>query len=140
MAGNAKGSRFRPVVFFPAFGLLLFSIILNFADKDAFLRVTTVAKDFMTVQSGWMFSLAGIAALGITLCAYFSPLGKIRIGGPEAKLLLKKTSWFAVTLCTTIAAGILFWGTAEPIWHIAYPPASLGIEPAFLGICRVQRF
>jgi choline-glycine betaine transporter len=35
---------------------------------------------------------------------------------------------FAITLCTTIAIGILFWGTAEPLYHYLYPPAGLGIE------------
>jgi choline-glycine betaine transporter len=28
-------------------------------------------------------------------------------------------------LCTTIAAGIVFWAAAEPIQHILYPKASL---------------
>ncbi|WP_461207844.1 BCCT family transporter [Clostridium sp. DL1XJH146] len=124
-----KKSVIRPVVFFPAFILLVVAIILNFANYEAFLAVTTAAKDFMTVQCGWMFSLAGVFSVLLVIAAYFSPLGKVKLGGPDAKPLLKKSSWFAVTLCTTIAAGILFWGTAEPIWHLAYPPESLGIAP-----------
>ena len=127
MKTNSQKNLIKPVVFFPAFILLVITIILNFVDYDSFLKATTVAKDFMTVQCGWMFSLAGVLCLIVIVAAYFSPLGKIKIGGPDAKPLLKKTSWFAITLCTTIAAGILFWGTAEPIWHLAYPP--VGIEP-----------
>ncbi|PKM52084.1 MAG: BCCT transporter [Firmicutes bacterium HGW-Firmicutes-7] len=120
-------SNIRPFVFFPAFILLLVTIILNFVNPEAFLTVTTAAKDFMTVQCGWMFSLAGVACLIVVILAYFSPLGEIRVGGANAKPLLKKGSWFAITLTTTIAAGIMFWGTAEPLWHLAYPP--IGIEP-----------
>lgn len=119
----------KPIVFFPAVILLVIAIVLNFVNYDAFLKVTTMAKDFMTIQCGWIFSLAGIACVLVIIGAYFSPLGNVKIGGPKAQPLLNKKSWFAITLCTTIAAGILFWGTAEPIWHLAYPPASLGIEP-----------
>lgn len=126
---NMINKKLKPIVFFPTFTLLMIAILLNFFNYDAFLKVTTVAKDFMTVQCGWIFSLMGVACILAIIGAYFSPLGKIKIGGPDAKPLLKKHTWFSITLCTTIAAGIMFWGTAEPIWHLAYPPASLGIEP-----------
>ncbi|MBV1710188.1 MAG: BCCT family transporter [Erysipelothrix sp.] len=121
--------RLRLVVFLPAFLLLVLTIILNFTNYEAFLSVTTAAKDFMVIQSGWLFSLVGAACLLVIIGAFFSPLGNVRIGGPNAKPLINKMSWFTITLCTTIAAGIMFWGMAEPIWHLAYPPASLGIEP-----------
>lgn len=119
----------RPFVFFPAFILLVLTIVLNFVNYDAFLNITTMAKNFMVIDFGWIFSITGIMSVIMMLFVYFSPLGEIRLGGEDAKPLLKKTSWFAITLCTTIAAGIMFWGTAEPIWHLAYPPKSLGIEP-----------
>lgn len=119
----------RSFVFFPAFILLILTIILNFTNYDAFLEYTTLAKDFMTIEMGWIFSLVGVASLIIIIAVYFSPLGDVKIGGPNAKPILNKFSWFTITLCTTIAAGIMFWGTAEPIWHLAYPPSSLGIEP-----------
>ncbi|MGP4074950.1 BCCT family transporter [Halobacillus sp. K22] len=126
---NLKKNMIRPLVFFPAFILLLITIILNFVNYDWFLRVTTAAQNFMTQEVGWVFSLAGVACVILIIFAYFSPLGNVRIGGEDAKPLLKKRTWFAITLTTTIAAGILFWGTAEPISHLTSPPKSLGIEP-----------
>lgn len=119
----------RPFVFFPAFILLVLTIVLSFANYDAFLKITTMAKDFMVNDLGWVFSITGIMSLIVVVFIYFSPLGEVRLGGQDAKPLLKKSSWFAITLCTTIAAGIMFWGTAEPIYHLAYPPKSLGIAP-----------
>ena len=129
MNENIKHGKLKAVVFFPAFFLLVIVIALNFIDYNTFLKFTTIAKNFMTIQWGWIFSLMGVASILVIVAAYFSPLGNVRIGGPEAKPLLKKSSWFSITLCSTIAAGIMFWGTAEPIWHLAYPPESLGIEP-----------
>lgn len=130
--GTVKGKIFktlRPFVFFPAFILLLLTIILNFTNYDAFLNITTTAKNFMVVDMGWLFSITGIISVIVVIFIYFSPLGEVRLGGKDAKPMLNKKSWFAITLCTTIAAGIMFWGTAEPMWHLAYPPESLGIEP-----------
>lgn len=121
--------KLRPFVFFPAFFLLVLTIIINIINPEAFLKFTTVAKNFMVIDMGWMFNIVGIVSLIIVIVVYFSPLGEVRLGGKDAKPILKKSSWFAITLCTTIAAGILFWGTAEPMWHLAYPPESLGIEP-----------
>ena len=126
--GNNK-QKLRPWVFFPAFTLLVMTIILSFVNNEAFLSMTTAAKDFMVVDMGWMFSITGVVSVIVVVLVYFSPLGHIKLGGEDAKPILKKSSWFAITLCTTIAAGILFWGTAEPMWHLAYPPESLGIEP-----------
>ncbi|MCA1022989.1 BCCT family transporter [Halobacillus litoralis] len=126
---SKKRVRIRPLVFFPAFVLLLLTIVLNFVSYDWFLHVTTVAKNFMTQELGWVYSLAGVACVILIIFAYFSPLGNVKIGGAEAKPLLRKKTWFAITLTTTIAAGILFWGTAEPISHFTSPPQSLGIEP-----------
>ena len=57
-----------------------------------------------------------------------SPLGRVRIGGPDAKPILSRWNWFAITLCTTVAIGILFWGAAEPMFHINGPPAFSGAE------------
>jgi choline-glycine betaine transporter len=124
-----KRQKIRPYVFYPTFTLLVFTIILNFINEDLFLELTAIAKNFMVVDMGWLFSITGLLCLIAVIFVYFSPLGDIKLGGENAKPLLNRPSWFAVTLCTTIAAGILFWGTAEPIWHLAYPPESLEIEP-----------
>ncbi len=45
----------------------------------------------------------------------------MKIGGNQAKPILTKWKWFAISICTTIATGILFWGTAEPILHMYNP-------------------
>ena len=33
-----------------------------------------------------------------------------------------------ITLCTTVAAGILFWACAEPLYHMYAPAAVEGVE------------
>ena len=65
----------------------------------------------------------------LTASAVFSPLGKYKIGGKKAVPRLNRVSWFAIVLCTTIAVGILFWGSAEPLSHLLFPPDFKGFEP-----------
>ena len=73
--------------------------------------------------------MASFGAVIIAAWVFISPLGMIRIGGPTAKPILSRWNWFAITLCTTIATGILFWGAAEPMFHINQPPDFAGADP-----------
>ncbi|GAM62594.1 high-affinity choline uptake protein betT [Vibrio ishigakensis] len=44
-----------------------------------------------------------------------SPLGKIRIGGKEAKSEHSTLSWIAMLFAAGMGIGLLFWGVAEPV-------------------------
>jgi len=57
-----------------------------------------------------------------------SPIARIKIGGPKAVPLLSKWKWFSITLCTTVATGILLWGAAEPLFHLHDSPKGLNFE------------
>src|SRR3546814_20047537 len=76
-----------------------------------------------------LFAWAGIGFLALLAGIALSPLGGRIIGGPDATPILSRWRWFAVTLCTTIATGLLFWGAAEPLFHLSDPPAMLGLQP-----------
>lgn len=65
----------------------------------------------------------------LCIAVYVSPLGKVKIGGANAEPLLNHYQWFSIILCTTIAVGILFWGSAEPVYHITSPPSELADTP-----------
>ncbi|MFM8346667.1 MAG: BCCT family transporter, partial [Bacteroidota bacterium] len=43
--------------------------------------------------------------------------------------MLSKANWFSIALCTTVAVGILFWATAEPLYHFNQPPQGSGVAP-----------
>jgi glycine betaine transporter len=121
--------KIKPIVFFPPVILLLASVILSFVNKDAFGKMVNGANTWILVNFGWLFGLGGVAFLVICIGIYFSPFGKVRIGGSKAKPMLGKFEWFSITLTTGIAIGILFWATAEPMYHLTAPPKSLGIAP-----------
>lgn len=119
----------RHSVFWPPFLLLIAAAIFSFTNKEGFIKMTTVSNDWLLANVGWVFSLAGLVMLVTVVWVYFSPLGKVKIGGKNAKPMLKLSNWLAITLCTTIASGVTFWGIVEPIYHVTAPPESLGIKP-----------
>ncbi|EDM68477.1 putative transporter, BCCT family (BetT, Choline-glycine betainetransporter) [Moritella sp. PE36] len=49
-----------------------------------------------------------------TMVLIVSPLGKIRIGGKEAKAEHSTMSWMAMLFAAGMGIGLLFWGVAEP--------------------------
>lgn len=98
-------------------------------DFDGFYATVSRANQWVLTHFDWLFSYASFAAVALVAWVVLSPLGSVRIGGPDAKPILTRWNWFAITLCTTIATGILFWGIAEPMFHIKAPPAYSRIDP-----------
>ncbi|MCK0713673.1 BCCT family transporter [Chromohalobacter sarecensis] len=118
----------RPLVFWPTFLVLLAAVIASYVNLDAFLATTSALNDAILDNFSWLFSLGSLYLLVLAVIVYFSPLGKLRIGGEQATPMLSRLRWFSITLCTTLAVGVLFWTTAEPLYHFMGPPESLGLE------------
>ena len=140
-AADSSRSGLNHLVFWPPFLLFIAAIILNFAAPDKivdgektqgqFSKAVNGANGWILDNFGWLFS--GCAFLAVMLCILIcitcfwrSGFGNVRIGGSQAKPLMSMWNWFSITICTTIAIGILFWSTAEPIDHLtqATPPPS----------------
>lgn len=89
----------------------------------------------LQVQKTSISYLGGTASAVSLLCVltvvaiYLSPLGKVKLGGKDAKPMMNKWNWFAITLCTTIATGCVYWGIVQPILHVNEPPIMWGVEP-----------
>lgn len=116
------------LVFFPPLLILLGTVGYSLYAPNAFLSTVQAANNWVLHNFGGLFSWATFAFLLILLVVYFSPIAQLRIGGKDSQPLLSKWRWFAITLCTTIATGILFWGPAEPLYHLNASPTGLGLE------------
>ena len=121
--------KFRHQVFWPPLILLLAALIYSVVDAQAFLSKTQNINSFILDHFGWLFSIGTSLMLLTCVVLIFHPIGKKKIGGPQAQPILSQWRWFSIVLCTTIATGILFWGTAEPLYHLSDPPAFMGAAP-----------
>lgn len=123
--GNLKVNKW---VFFPTILFLLVTVSYSLFNNEAFLQLVNAINDWILSKFGWLFTWAAFSFIIILAIVYFSPIGKVKIGGAQAMPLVNKWKWFSIALCTTIATGILFWGCAEPLYHLNAPPAGLGVE------------
>ncbi|MEM9991381.1 MAG: BCCT family transporter [Bacteroidota bacterium] len=117
-------------VFWPPFLVLLSSAVYSFFDPDAFLEAVSQLNTLLLEYFGWLFSWSMFFFLLLCVIIYFSPIAHVRIGGREATPILNRWRWLSITLCTTVATGILFWGSAEPMYHLYQPPQNAGFEAA----------
>ncbi|WP_421893782.1 BCCT family transporter [Marinoscillum sp.] len=119
----------NPIKFWPPLILLTGTVTYSLVDKEGFLAAAQSANAWILQHFSWLFSWSVLLFVILLLIIYLSPFGKTTIGGKGATPLLSKWKWFSITLCTTIATGILFWGTAEPLFHFHQPPTNLEITP-----------
>ena len=108
--------------------LVIATIILNLVSADAFNSVIMAITSFILDDFDWLFALMAFVCVILVAAAYFSPFGNVRIGGRNAKPILNQTNYIWIVLCTIMAAGILLWACAEPMYHYFGPPSSITPE------------
>ena len=111
--------------------VFIVAAIASLINLDGFFAVAQAMNDWILATFSNLISWAVFGFVLTCAAVLVSPLGKVKIGGDGAEPILKPWSWFSITLCTTIAIGILFWAMAEPLFHLYDPGgAGRGIEAA----------
>lgn len=123
----------KKMVFLPPWILLVAMVAVSLINGEQFLKGFNAVTGWILGNFAWAFNLTTLACVFTVIVVYFSPLGKVRIGGRKARPMMKFGNLVWITLCTTIAAGILFWGCAEPMYQMYAPAAAEGVEPGSAG-------
>lgn len=71
----------------------------------------------VTSTFDWFFLLAGNIFVIVSLALMISPLGKVRLGGRDAKPDYSYSGWFAMLFAAGMGIGLMFFGVSEPISH-----------------------
>ena len=105
--------------------------------QEAATEVFKNTRAWLTTNLDWFFLIA--ANLTLLFCLYVacSPLGKVRLGGADAKPEYSNATWFAMLFAAGVGIGLLFYGVAEPIYYFQKPPLGLAAgteEAAAVGI------
>ncbi|WP_010166134.1 BCCT family transporter [Candidatus Epulonipiscium viviparus] len=129
MDEKTKKYTLRKGVFFPPWILAIVIVVISLVNTDGFINGMNAVSTVMLDSFAWLFNSTILYALGIIIIIYFSPLANVRIGGSQAKPIMKYRDLIWITLCTTIAAGILFWACAEPLYHYYAPSVQSGADP-----------
>ena len=74
-------------------------------------------RDWLTGNLDWFFLIAGNIFVLVCLFLIVSPLGNVRLGGPEATPDFSLTGWFAMLFAAGMGIGLMFYGVSEPLGH-----------------------
>ena len=107
---------------------------------------------WLTSTFDWVFMGAGNLFVLFCLLLVATPLGRVRLGGPDARPDYSAWSWFAMLFAAGIGIGLMFFGVAEPIAPFPEssargstpptPPPRKGWHsppPSFTGACTRGR-
>ncbi|WP_435183634.1 BCCT family transporter [Halobellus sp. EA9] len=114
-------------------GLPLVVFALYFGLRLAFPAGTTAAVDALTgAVLRWMGPIllaAMLLAVGFCVVVFFSSWGGVRLGGEDTEPTYTYPTYFALVFTAGIAAGIVFWGPAEALFHYRQPPPYFDVAP-----------
>ena len=88
------------------------------------------AKDWTLHRFDWFFVLATNAVLLFCVAVGVSPLGRIRLGGADAKPEFSTKSWLSMLFSAGVGIGLLFYGAAEPMaYYTNWFGTPLNVDP-----------
>lgn len=113
-----------------AITILLF-VFLTLALQNDVAPLFSALRGWLTANLAWFF--LGAANIFVILCValIFSPLGKVRLGGMEAKPDYSYLGWFAMLFAAGMGIGLMFYGVSEPMSHFS---SALGGTTAEAGV------
>ncbi|GAB7089837.1 hypothetical protein JCM18237_01080 [Halorubrum luteum] len=91
--------------------------------------VVGAVEAVVTAYGGPVF--VAVVALSVACCLALlvGPWGSIRLGGSDAEPAYTYPVYFTMFFTAGIAAGIVFWGPAEALFHYDAPPPLFDVEP-----------
>ncbi|MEF8773279.1 MAG: BCCT family transporter [Halobacteriales archaeon] len=119
------------------FGVPVVVFVLFFAARLLFPGGTETAvsavQGVLLTRFDWLFLGAMFLSVVYVLFLLVGPWGDVRLGGPDAEPTYTYPTYFAMFFTAGIAAGIVFWGPAEAIFHYDSPPPLVDAAPRSEG-------
>mgnify|MGYP002065279606 CR=1 FL=1 len=115
-AGHEVVGKLRPGAIAVALGavfVILFVMATLMAPVDD-KAVFDGAKGWSIANFDWLFMVGGNIFVLFCLALIVLPVGKVRIGGEDAKPEFSVLSWFAMLFAAGMGIGLMFWSVAEP--------------------------
>lgn len=105
-----------------ALSVVLF-VVLTLALQTEVAPLFTALRNWLTGNLAWFFIDAANIFVILCLGLIVSPLGKVRLGGMEAKPDYGYLGWFSMLFAAGMGIGLMFYGVSEPMSHFS---SSLG--------------
>lgn len=123
-----NGSLSTSSYFLPALLISVAGIAVSLAAPDSFRNLMLEVRDQILTRAGWCYIWLDGIFLVAMLVLGLGPWGRIKLGKPEDRPEFSAPVWAGLLYCAALAAGLVFFGVAEPLSHFANPPAFAGVE------------
>ena len=88
------------------------------------------AKGWTIDNFDWLFMVGANIFVLFCIALIFLPVGKIRLGGNDARPDFSTLSWFAMLFAAGMGIGLMFWSVAEPVgYYTDWFGTPLNVEP-----------
>lgn len=108
------------------FGLPLAALVVFFIAQLAvpgeILANAGLIEALLLEDLGWVFIVPMTLAVVFCLVILIGPWGDVKLGGEDAEPAYTYPMYFTLFFTAGIAAGIVFWGPAEALFHYDNPP------------------
>jgi len=116
-------------VFWFASGLVLLFVIGVLIAPEAAKGAFDGAKWWSIGAFDWLFMAGGNIFVIFCLALIFLPVGKIRLGGEDARPEFSTMSWFSMLFAAGMGIGLMFWSVAEPTaYYTGWYETPLAVE------------
>lgn len=92
------------------FAFIIGTILFPAGAKEMLMGARTWAID----NFDWFFMISGNIFVLFCIGLILSPMGKIRLGGIDAKAEHSTITWFSMLFAAGMGIGLMFWSVAEP--------------------------
>ena len=125
-----------PVFVISSIAILIFVVGALVFQKGA-TEVFGNTRTWLTTNLDWLFMITANLVFLFCLVVAISPLGKVRLGGADAKPEYSNLTWLSMLFAAGVGIGLLFFGVAEPMHYLQNPPLGItagSAEAATVGI------
>jgi glycine betaine transporter len=120
--GGRRGMPIDKTVFGVAAVLVVGFMLWGLLDPEGSTEKTLTARTWMTDTFGWLFVLTSAAFLLFSAYLAFSRYGNVKLGPDDSQPEFSTFSWVSMMFATGMGIGLMFYGVAEPLWHLETPP------------------
>jgi len=114
---EAMGMDIHHPVFAISSTLIVLFVVLSLLFPEISNQWLDATRVWIGEKFDWMFLSAGNIFVLFCIALIILPVGKIRLGGQDAKPEFGILSWFAMLFAAGMGIGLMFWGVAEPVGY-----------------------
>lgn len=120
-----ENRKINKLAFWPAIIILICFIIAGIFQREAVGHMMTKLLYAMADYFGAYINILALVFIILAVVLLISKYGDVVIGGKEAKPDFSVSSWCAMSICSGIGTGLLFWAMGEPIFHFMSTPTAI---------------